>query len=79
MWDFRSSLFNPRHGPIGLLGWPAMFLFEFMAPIVEFLGYLVVPVSLFLRGHLPDPGPLTAVDDRVHGRGVHVTPGAFPR
>ena len=50
MWDFRSSLFNPRHGPIGLLGWPAMFLFEFLAPIVEFLGYLVVPVSLFYGG-----------------------------
>ena len=50
MWDFRSSLFNPRHGPIGMLGWPAMFLFEFLAPIVEFIGYLVVPVALVYGG-----------------------------
>ena len=28
--DFRSSFFNPRHGPIGMLGWPAMVLFEYL-------------------------------------------------
>jgi cellulose synthase/poly-beta-1,6-N-acetylglucosamine synthase-like glycosyltransferase len=48
--DFRSSLFNPRHGPIGLFAWPAMFLFEFIAPIVEFLGWIVVPIALFTGG-----------------------------
>jgi len=53
IWDFRSSLFNPRHGPIGMFGWPAMFFFEFLAPIIEFLGYLVVPVSFFFGGINP--------------------------
>jgi cellulose synthase/poly-beta-1,6-N-acetylglucosamine synthase-like glycosyltransferase len=50
MADFRSSLFNPRHGAIGMVAWPAMFLFEFLAPIVEFLGYLVVPLALLFGG-----------------------------
>jgi cellulose synthase/poly-beta-1,6-N-acetylglucosamine synthase-like glycosyltransferase len=58
MWDFRSSLFNPRHGTVGMLGWPAMFLFEFLAPIIEFLGYLVVPVSLLFGGISPYPALL---------------------
>ena len=44
--DFRSSIFNPRHGPMGMVSWPAMVLFEYLAPIVEFLGYLVVPIAL---------------------------------
>jgi cellulose synthase/poly-beta-1,6-N-acetylglucosamine synthase-like glycosyltransferase len=48
--DFRSSLFNPRHGPIGLFAWPAMFLLEFIAPIVEFLGWIVVPIALLTGG-----------------------------
>jgi cellulose synthase/poly-beta-1,6-N-acetylglucosamine synthase-like glycosyltransferase len=61
MWDFRSSLFNPRHGTVGMLGWPAMFLFEFLAPIIEFLGYLVVPVSLLFGGINPYPALLLLV------------------
>lgn len=44
--DFRSSLFNPRHGAVGMLMWPFIFLFEYLAPIVEFLGYLVIPLAL---------------------------------
>lgn len=46
MSDFRSSLFNPRHGVVGMVTWPFMFLFEFLAPIVEFVGWLVVPLAL---------------------------------
>lgn len=48
--DFHSSLFNPRHGPIGLFAWPAMFLIEFVAPIVEFLGWIIVPIALLTGG-----------------------------
>lgn len=44
--DFRSSIFNPRHGPLGLVSWPAMVLFEYVAPIVEFLGYIIVPIAI---------------------------------
>jgi cellulose synthase/poly-beta-1,6-N-acetylglucosamine synthase-like glycosyltransferase len=56
--DFKSSIFNPRHGPIGLIGWPGMFLFEFLAPIIEFLGWIVVPIALILGGIDPLPALL---------------------
>lgn len=44
--DFRSSLFNPRHGTVGMWSWPAMVLLEFLAPIVEFLGWFIVPLAV---------------------------------
>lgn len=44
--DFRSSIFNPRHGPLGMISWPTMVLFEFLAPVIEFLGYIVIPIAI---------------------------------
>ncbi|HEX7099928.1 MAG TPA: glycosyltransferase [Acidimicrobiia bacterium] len=43
--DFRSTLLNPRHGVVGMVMWPSMVLFEYLAPIVEFLGWLAIPVA----------------------------------
>ncbi|MEZ5175023.1 MAG: glycosyltransferase [Acidimicrobiia bacterium] len=48
VWDFRTSLFNPRHGTVGMLMWPFIVIFEFLAPIVEFTGYLMIPLALAL-------------------------------
>jgi hypothetical protein len=36
---------NPRYGPVGLLSLPAFVVFELLGPIVELLGYIVVPIS----------------------------------
>lgn len=44
--DFRSSFLNPGHGALGMISWPVMVLFEYFAPIVEFLGYLVLPFAI---------------------------------
>lgn len=44
--DFRSSFFNPRHGPLGMISWPSMVLFEYLAPIVEFLGWFIIPLAM---------------------------------
>lgn len=46
VYDFRSSFFNPRHGTVGMLMWPFIVIFEFCAPIVEFVGYLIIPLAL---------------------------------
>lgn len=46
MHDFKSSILNPSHGTLGMISWPLMVLFEYLAPIVEFIGYLVVPVAI---------------------------------
>jgi cellulose synthase/poly-beta-1,6-N-acetylglucosamine synthase-like glycosyltransferase len=46
--DFMPMTFNPRYGKVGMITWPAMFLFEYLAPIVEFVGWITIPVALFL-------------------------------
>lgn len=44
--DYRRMLFNPRYGFVGLVAWPAFFLFEFVAPILEAIGWIIVPLSI---------------------------------
>jgi len=44
----RKMLFNPRYGMGGLVGMPYYFLFEFLGPVVELLGYLAFAVGLLL-------------------------------
>ena len=46
--DFRGMLFNPRYGPVGMVGWPAQFFIEYLAPIIEFAGWFVLPVAFLL-------------------------------
>ncbi len=43
--DFWKLLFNPRYGTLGMLGWPSYVAFEFIAPLVEFAGWFVVPIA----------------------------------
>lgn len=46
--DFKGMLFNPKYGRVGMVTWPGYFLFEYLAPIIEFVGYLVVPIGIVL-------------------------------
>jgi cellulose synthase/poly-beta-1,6-N-acetylglucosamine synthase-like glycosyltransferase len=48
IWQYKAMLFNPRYGIVGLFAWPSFVAFEFVAPIVEFIGWLVVPASVIL-------------------------------
>lgn len=43
--DFRPIIFNPRYGKLGMVTWAAMFLFEYLAPIVEALGWVFIPLT----------------------------------
>ncbi len=43
----RKMLLNPRYGTVGMLAMPYFFLFEFLGPVVEILGYVAVPLSLW--------------------------------
>ena len=52
--DHKKMLFNPRYGFVGMVAWPAFFLFEFVAPILEFLGWLIVPAALFFGFLAPE-------------------------
>ncbi len=44
----RRMLFNPRYGTVGLIGMPYFFLFEFLGPVIELLGYVAFIVGLAL-------------------------------
>lgn len=49
--QYRSMLFNPRYGRIGLVAWPSFVAFEFLAPIIELVGWVLVPIAA-LTGEL---------------------------
>ena len=40
MWQYKSMLFNPRYGRIGLIAVPFYTFGEMLAPVVEVCGYL---------------------------------------
>lgn len=44
----RKMLFNPRYGTVGLLAMPYFFLFEFLGPVVELVGYVTFILGLAL-------------------------------
>lgn len=46
--DFMPMTFNPRYRQVGLVTWAGMFLFEYVAPIVEFAGWIILPLGFLL-------------------------------
>ena len=50
----RAMIGRPRYGAVGVLSLPAFVAFELLGPVVELLGYLVVPLA-YLAGILNVP------------------------
>ncbi|GAC91192.1 cell wall biosynthesis glycosyltransferase [Anoxybacillus flavithermus NBRC 109594] len=48
LWLHRRMWFNPRYGSIGLISMPYFLLIEFLGPVVELIGYILVIVALIL-------------------------------
>ncbi|MCG6171374.1 glycosyltransferase [Anoxybacillus sp. LAT_35] len=48
LWLHRRMWFNPRYGTIGLISMPYFLLIEFLGPVVELVGYILVIVALIL-------------------------------
>lgn len=46
--DFKGMTFNPKYGKLGMVTWPGIVLFEYLAPVIEFIGWIVVPTAFFL-------------------------------
>ena len=49
--DFKHMLWNPRYGSLGMFTWPSFFLFEYVAPIIEVIGWVLFPIA-FVTGNL---------------------------
>jgi len=47
VWKHKSLIFNPRYGQIGLFAMPYTVFVEMISPLLEFLGYIVIPLSYF--------------------------------
>ena len=45
LWKHRRMLANPRYGRIGLVAMPYYVLFEFLAPVIELAGLVMVPLG----------------------------------
>jgi cellulose synthase/poly-beta-1,6-N-acetylglucosamine synthase-like glycosyltransferase len=50
LWIHRKLIFNPRYGSIGMVSIPYFLIIEFLGPVVELMGYLVMILSLFMGG-----------------------------
>jgi cellulose synthase/poly-beta-1,6-N-acetylglucosamine synthase-like glycosyltransferase len=48
LWHNRCMSFNKRYGRIGLVAIPYMWLFEFLAPGLEFIGWVSIGVAAYL-------------------------------
>jgi cellulose synthase/poly-beta-1,6-N-acetylglucosamine synthase-like glycosyltransferase len=48
LWLHRSIWWEKRSGSLRWLGMPYYFLFEMLGPVVEFVGYIVLPIAFFM-------------------------------
>lgn len=54
LWLHRDMIGNPRYGAVGLIAMPFFLFIEALGPLIEGLGYVIVPVA-FLFGLLNVP------------------------
>ena len=45
--DFKAMTFNLRYRQLGMITWSAFYLFEYLAPIIEFAGWFVIPIAWY--------------------------------
>ncbi|MCJ8152714.1 sulfatase-like hydrolase/transferase [Chryseobacterium sp. SSA4.19] len=48
LWKHRKMMFNRKYGKLGMVSLPYWFFFEFLGPLVEFLGYIIFIIFLLL-------------------------------
>lgn len=45
LFRHKDLLLNPRYGVVGMYGVPYFWIFEMLGPIIETLGYIIIPLS----------------------------------
>jgi cellulose synthase/poly-beta-1,6-N-acetylglucosamine synthase-like glycosyltransferase len=48
LWLYRGMMFRRRYGAVGMIGMPWFVAFELLGPVIEVLGYIMVPLAWFL-------------------------------
>lgn len=48
LWKYRGMLCNPRYGRVGLVALPYYWAFELIAPVLEFVGFVLVVLGFAL-------------------------------
>ena len=48
LFRHKELLLNPKAGIIGMLGVPYFWIFEMIGPVIEVLGYIIIPLSYVL-------------------------------
>ncbi|MGL5233285.1 MAG: sulfatase-like hydrolase/transferase [Empedobacter falsenii] len=48
LWKHRILFFNPKYGKLGMMSYPYWFFFEFLGPIIEYIGWIIFVVLFFL-------------------------------
>jgi cellulose synthase/poly-beta-1,6-N-acetylglucosamine synthase-like glycosyltransferase len=46
IWRHKRMIGRPRYGTVGLLALPYFLVFELLGPIIELIGYLLIPVAV---------------------------------
>lgn len=41
LWKHRGMIFNPKYGKLGMVSLPYWLFFEFLGPLIEFVGYVI--------------------------------------
>ncbi|GHH98055.1 glycosyl transferase [Neobacillus kokaensis] len=47
LWKHRKLMFNPKYGSIGFVSMPYFFFIEFLGPLIELIGYILLIVAVF--------------------------------
>lgn len=48
LWLYRGMIFRRKYGAVGMIGMPWFVIFELLGPVIEILGYIMVPLAWFL-------------------------------
>ena len=48
LWLHKKMIFNPKYKILGLLSFPYWLFFEYLAPIIEFFGIIIVLIMIYL-------------------------------
>ncbi|WP_420837795.1 glycosyltransferase family 2 protein [Bacillus mesophilus] len=50
LWIHKKLFFNPKYGSIGFISMPYFLFVEFLGPVIELFGFIIMIFSLFLGG-----------------------------